>query len=102
MSKKLYAIIAHDKPGAMAARMEHLQAHLAHVEAHLQDLAVAGPLKDESGAVTGSLLVVHADSEAEARAMLATDPYFSADIWERIEVRAFTAAAGTWVGGKNW
>ena len=102
MSKKLYAVIAHDKPGAMGPRMALLTAHLEHVEAHLDDLAVAGPLKDDSGAVTGSLLGLHAENEAEARALLASDPYYGADIWDRIEIRAFTAAAGTWVGGKNW
>ncbi len=99
---KLYAIITRDRPGATATRMAKLREHLAHVEATLGELAVAGPLRDEDGNFTGSLLVVKAGSEAEARAMLAHDPYFQADIWSDIEVRAFGAAAGDWVGGKAW
>lgn len=98
----LYAIITHDKPGSKAVRMEKLKEHLAHVEASLDQLAVAGPLRDEDGNFTGSILVVKAASESEARAMLEDDPYFKADIWSHIEIRAFNAAAGDWVGGKTW
>lgn len=99
---KFYAIITHDKPGSAAIRMEKLKLHLAHVEANLDRLAVAGPLRDEDGNFTGSLLVVKAESEAEARAQIEADPYFAADIWSDIEIRAFNAAAGDWVGGKTW
>lgn len=97
-----YAIITRDKPGAAATRMEKLKEHLAHIETALERLAVAGPLRDEAGGFTGSLLVVKADSAAEARALLEADPYFRADIWSDIEIRAFNAAAGDWVGGKTW
>jgi uncharacterized protein YciI len=99
---KLYAIITKDKPGATATRMEKLKEHLAHVETSLDRLAIAGPLRDEDGNFTGSLLVVKAESEADARALLASDPYYKADIWSDIEIRAFNAAAGDWVGGKTW
>lgn len=99
---KLYAIITHDKPGASAIRMEKLKEHLAHIEAGLDRLAVAGPLRDEEGNFTGSLLVVKAESMAEARALLESDPYYKADIWSDIEIRALNAAAGDWVGGKAW
>ncbi len=97
-----YAIITRDKPGAAATRMEKLKDHLAHIETVLDRLAIAGPLRDEAGGFTGSLLVVKADSADEARAMLEADPYFRADIWSDIEIRAFNAAAGDWVGGKTW
>lgn len=99
---KLYAIITRDKPGATVTRMAKLKEHLAHVEASIDDLAIAGPLRDEDGNFTGSLLIVKAESAAEARAMLANDPYFQAQIWSDIEIRAFNAAAGDWVGGKTW
>lgn len=99
---KLYAIVTHDKLGATATRMEKLKEHLAHIEAGLDRLAVAGPMRDEDGNFTGSLLVVKADSAAEARALLENDPYYKADIWSDIEIRALSAAAGDWVGGKTW
>ena len=99
---KFYAIITKDKPGATVTRMAKLKEHLAHVEATIDQLAIAGPLRDEDGNFTGSLLVVKAESEAEARAMLAKDPYFHADSWSDVQVRAFGASAGAWVGGKTW
>jgi hypothetical protein len=99
---KFYAIMTKDKPGASVTRMAKLKEHLAHVEESLNDFAIAGPLRDEEGNFTGSLLVVKAESEEQARAMLAKDPYFQADIWSEIEIRAFSAAVGDWVGGKAW
>jgi uncharacterized protein YciI len=99
---KHFAIITHDAPDAAPIRTARLKEHLAHVEAHLDRLAVAGPLRDEAGAFTGSLLIVKAASEAEARAILADDPYFKAGVWSRVEVSAFGAVAGDWVGGKTW
>ena len=99
---KLYAIVAYDKVGAMPMRLEKLKEHLTHTEANIDRLAIAGPLRDENGDICGSLLVVKAQDAVEARAILETDPYFKADIWSKIEIRAFGAAAGDWVGGKTW
>jgi len=97
-----YAIIAHDAPGAGTLRIQHLAAHLAHVEAHLDQMLVAGPLKNAAGDVCGSLLVVKAQSEEDARTFLAKDPYHAANIWSEIQICAFSAVAGDWVGGRNW
>lgn len=95
----LYACWCRDVPRSAAARAEHLHAHLAHVEAHLERYAVAGPLKDGEATV-GSLLVIEAESAADARAFLAADPY--AAVWEHVEVAEFRAVAGKWVGGAAW
>lgn len=102
MSQTYYAIVTRDRPGATAMRMEKLKEHLAHVGAHIDRLAVAGPLRDPAGAFVGSLLIVKADSEADARALIEADPYFKADIWSDVDVNAFGAVAGDWVGGKTW
>ena len=99
---QLYAIIARDRPGSAPIRAEKLKQHLAHVEAHLDRLAVAGPLRDEAGAFIGSLLIVKAASESDARALIAADPYFQADIWDDIQIQSFRAVAGDWAGGKTW
>lgn len=99
---KFYAIVTRDKPDSKPERMEKLKEHLAHIEAGLDRLAVAGPLRDADGNFVGSLLVVKADSEADARALLEADPYYKADIWSDIQISEFSAAAGDWVGGKTW
>jgi uncharacterized protein YciI len=98
----LYAIIADDAPGSAAPRTAHLAAHLAHVETVLDRIAVAGPLRDAAGAMVGSLLIVHAETEADARAFLEADPYFAAGVWGSIRIQPFRASAGGWIGGKGW
>lgn len=100
----MIAVICWDRPGpdAGATRLHLLAAHLAHVEAILDDLLVAGPLRDDAGAICGSLLVWKTDSVEEAKALMARDPYSAADIWARVEYRAFSGAAGDWVGGAAW
>jgi uncharacterized protein len=99
---KLFSIIAEDGADSVTTRATHLDAHLKHVEAHLTRYAVAGPLRDANGAITGSLLIVKAASIADARAFLEMDPYFIANVWRAIDIRAFNAVAGDWVGGKVW
>lgn len=97
-----YAIVSRDTPDAAKLRADHRDAHFAHIETILDKVAVAGPLKDESGGFTGSLVVLDADSIDAARAILEADPFFRAGVWTDIRIEAFTAAAGTWIGGKIW
>lgn len=100
----MYMVLAYDRPGAgpKAERQRLLAVHLAHIEAVMDRLLVAGPLTDESGVAIGSLLVIDMPDEAAARAFMAADPYAGAAIWGRVEYRRFRAAAGHWVGGAAW
>lgn len=97
----LFAFYCRDGDGGPELRKRHLDAHLAHVEAHIDHYALAGPLR-ERGAIIGSLLIIHGADEAQARARFEADPYFKAGIWQSIRVSAFTAAAGEWLGGVTW
>jgi uncharacterized protein len=100
----VYVVFAYDYPGAEAGehRQRLLHAHLAHVEKVMERILVAGPLSDETGNAVGSLLLLDVPDEAAARAFMAADPYASAPIWERLEIRGYRAAAGRWVGGAAW
>lgn len=98
----LYAIHALDGPGGADKRSAHLAAHLAHVEAQIERYFVAGPLRNAAGATVGSLLVVEAADEDDARAFLAEDPYADVQLWDHIHVSAFAAVAGSSVGGAAW
>jgi uncharacterized protein YciI len=82
-------------------RLEQLSAHLKWVEANMDVIKVAGPLKEE-GNIVGSLYVLEASSVSEATALLRTDPYYKAGIWLTMESEEFSAYAGCWVGGANW
>lgn len=98
---RLYLFHCEDAAGAPALREAHLAAHLDHVEAHIGDYAVAGPLK-EGGVPVGSVLIVKGADEAEARARFEADPYFRAGVWDTVRVHEFAAVAGDWVGGAAW
>lgn len=99
----LYSIVCRDKPGSKPTRMAHLADHLAHIEAVLDRIKLAAPLRDDAEQdFTGSVLVVTASSIADARAFIEADPYFKADIWESVQVDKLGMAAGDWVGGKPW
>ncbi len=96
-----YAFYCRDGENGPALREKFLAEHLAHVEAHIDDYAVAGPLKQDEE-TTGSLLVIKADGEEEARTKFEADPYFSAGVWQSIRTSEFRAVAGDWVGGVTW
>ncbi len=99
---KAFAIYCTDKPGTEQKRLDTRGAHFAHIEKTIDNLFVAGPLKNARGDTVGSLLIVKAETAEDARAQLEADPYFHADIWADIRITEFTAAAGDWIGGKIW
>lgn len=98
---RLFAFCCRDGANGAALRAELLAAHLAHVEAHIDYYAVAGPLSDGER-TAGSLLVIKANDAGEARARLEADPYFSGGVWAAITCEEFRAVAGDWVGGAAW
>lgn len=97
-----FAIYCVDKPGTEQKRLDARGAHFAHIEKTLDNLLIAGPMKDGDGATIGSLLIVKATDAEDARRQLEADPYFAADIWADIRISEFMPAAGDWIGGKIW
>jgi uncharacterized protein YciI len=83
----LYVIIGHDAPGAQEKRPEVRPAHLRHLEPLAQEgrIRLAGRLLD----LSGSLIVLEADSLAEAWAIVARDPYVTEGVFNRVEVKPF-------------
>ena len=98
----LYAINCRDKPNSKEKRMAGLKAHLAHMDEVFDRVSIACPLLDENGSFAGSMLVISAVDFLDARAFIESDPYFSADIWESIQIDRVGVTAGSWVGGKPW
>jgi len=97
-----FAAWCRDGPDAVRLREEHLGAHLAHVEANMDKLLLAGPLKAKDGACTGSLIVFAVATAAEARGLMETDPYHRAGVWSDVRIERFLPVAGTLVGGRHW
>jgi uncharacterized protein len=88
----LFAVMAHDKPGALEVRLATRAAHLAYIEA-TGIVAMAGPLI-EDGHMCGSLIVLDADSLDAARDWVAGDPYGRAGLFESVSVTEWKKVIG--------
>lgn len=74
------ALMAHDKPGALAIRTANRQAHLDYIAA-TGVVEMAGPLLDADGQMCGSLVVLTVDSVQDAQDWAANDPYAQAGLF---------------------
>jgi uncharacterized protein YciI len=83
----LFVVIGHDAPDAREKRPRVRPAHLEHLAplARAGRIRIAGPLLDRSG----SLIVLEADSLADAWALVARDPYVTEGVFNRVEVKPF-------------
>src|SRR5438552_3373648 len=83
----LYVIIGHDAPDAREKRPQVRPAHLAHLDplARAGRVRLAGPFRDR----TGSLIVLEADSLGDVWALVARDPYLTAGVFNRVQVKPF-------------
>ncbi len=85
-----FILIAHDKEGALEIRKATRPAHLAYWQDQIgARLSYGGPLLGADGNPFGSILVVEAPSEAEARAIFEADPYVTAGLFEMTSISAF-------------
>lgn len=82
-----FVILGFDGPDGEAKRKIHRPAHLANLEPLVRQgrVVLAGPLTDK----TGSLIVIEADSLADAEAFANTDPYTVHGVFARVEVHPF-------------
>jgi uncharacterized protein YciI len=88
-----YLLICRDKPGALETRLANRDAHLAYLKAS-GIVTLAGPLLDEAGAMTGSLLAIEAPDRAAAEAFAAADPYAKAGLFAAVEILAWKRVIG--------
>lgn len=87
----LYAIICIDRPGGLELRQANRKAHLDFLDSQAARVVAAGPFRDEqSGKPTGSLLIIRAESLADAQSFAALDPYARAGVFERTEIRPWS------------
>jgi uncharacterized protein YciI len=79
-----FVVIARDK-GDGTLRRQHRAAHLEYVAGQQDKLVYGGPLI-EDGRMIGSLFVFALETRAELDEYCALDPYFTAPIFETIEI----------------
>ncbi len=96
-----FAVIAHDADDeeAPARRAEVRPSHLSSIQRHVEagNILMGGALLDDDERMIGSIVIAEFDSRADLDAWLRDDPYVTQGIWNRIDVRPFRAAVGTWV-----
>lgn len=92
-----YAINCTDHPGSLEARKAARPAHLARLQALLDEgrLLLAGPFPaidaEDPGPAgfSGSLIVAEFASLPEAQAWAAADPYMAAGVYREVTVKPF-------------
>ena len=85
----LFAFMLKDAPGMAGRRLEVRPEHKAYLGAVADRIAFAGPLLDDAGAMSGSLLVIDFADRAAALAWLAAEPFTRAGVYGTSEVTAF-------------
>lgn len=92
-----YVIIAQDAPNSLEQRLAHRPAHLARLQALLQQgrLLVAGPMpaidSNDPGPAgyDGSVIIAEFDDLAQAQAWAQQDPFVSAGVYQSVTVKPF-------------
>lgn len=101
MTSAYFAVFALDKPGRLAAREAARERHRAYLRApnpHGVEAVLGGPLCDEQGRMNGTLLVLRARSRADVERFVEADPYNAADVFGRVEIRAWRWGLGAPLG----
>ena len=89
-----FVALCTDRPGGLDIRMQHRPEHLAWLEANKARVLLAGPFLDAAGQMTGSMLVIEAADEADARAFLAGDPFAKVGLFSASEVKPWRRTFG--------
>jgi uncharacterized protein YciI len=80
-------LIAHDKPGHLSTRQAVRPEHLKHLESLGDRLILAGPFLDDNGDMTGSIVVIEAESYAAAKADFDRDPFTLAGLFDSVTIK---------------
>jgi uncharacterized protein len=88
-----YIVICADKPGQLETRKTTRDAHLAYIE-ETGVVSQAGPLLDAGGEMCGSLIIIDVENQAAAENWAAGDPYATAGLFEKVEIRPWRRVIG--------
>lgn len=91
----LFVAICLDKPDHVDLRLSTRNAHLAFLAENASRVKLGGAFLDSAGEKPiGSMLIIDAEDEAAARALLENDPYERAGLFEKVELRPWRRAVG--------
>jgi uncharacterized protein YciI len=82
-----YLIETWDKPGHQQLRKDIRDEHLAFLNRHKHLLLACGAkLEDDGADQGGGIYIVDLDTRAQAEALIAEDPFFQAQLFERVSI----------------
>ena len=79
------ALITRDKPKHLQVRLDNREAHLAYIK-ETGVVEMAGPFLDDSGQMSGSLIILDVEDIAVAEGWAAKDPYNKANLFESVSI----------------
>jgi uncharacterized protein YciI len=84
-----FIVIAYDRPDVLELRRELRDEHVAGVERMRAagSLLYGLALLDERGEMCGSVMVFELENRAALDRWLATEPYQTGGVWDRVEVQ---------------
>lgn len=98
MTEPMYfAVFARDHIGMTEVRAKLRPGHRAWLRnpgAHKVVVRLGGPLLDAAGAMTGTLLVVEAQSMQAVQDFMNDDPYCQSEMFEQIEIKRWQWSLG--------
>lgn len=86
-------LVEYRELGNVAGREEQRGMHIAYRKGLGERMPLAGPLLDDDGKPTGSVVILEAEDRAAAERTAAEDPYVAAGVLELVSVRAYRIAA---------
>jgi len=92
-----YAVWATDRRGMADERARVREAHRARLREGVPGrlkVVLGGPTTDETGVMSGSLLVVEASDIGAVRTFIAGDPYVLNGVYETVEIRPWRWGLG--------
>ncbi len=82
----LFVLYALDRPDSLATRQELRPRHLDWIDTQGEKVRLAGPLLDAEGKPQGSMLILEADTLAQAEKIAASDPYAQHDLFAQVTI----------------
>jgi uncharacterized protein len=89
-----FVLIGLDKPGAAELRAATRPDHLAYLATLGDKAKLVGPFLNDEGGAVGSMVIVEVDSQAEAQAIQAADPYAKVGLFASTDLRPWKLVGG--------
>lgn len=92
----LFMVAAFDKPGMLETRLKNRPKHLDYLKSLGERIKMGGGMLNDDDQPLGSLLIVEGGDRGAIEKLLADDPYSKAGVFERVDIRPWRPALGSW------